>query len=572
MRKKTHSSVALVCIAALAPSVRAAEDDFQAFTGNWSSAGSWYQNHAPNNGDTVFISGFDGNTATYDPASATVNSLTIGENNGQVGARWSLTDTGPSTQSLVVNGPLALNPDHASGEAAFLTFNQASMQVSGGVSIQQGGTLTLNGGGSLSGNQLYNNGTFSGTNLSIGTTTIENASSASFTGNNCTVNVTTLNSDGQGFKLNGGSFSATTVEASGPTTINDATFHHGIVNHGGGLTLTGSYATLSGNIDNSGSFYAGATLVSLDSLNNSQTQATNTTVGSNATLETATPITSIGSMENWNVFGTVASGAIPGSGQSIFFGLNSISAPFFLANEEVNNIQPSTGTLSISQTSQFYILPTSTMRVAGNLALTQSTQIYAGGSYGGEAYINVDNTLSLDNSSSISITGAGVSSFTPLGGGVHATEIDNEGNINGGSGSLITVGGTLAPAGSTGYYQLDTGTLKEDIGGSSDFGVIDAGGPAYLAGVLDPVLMNGFLPTRGESFTFLTYDGTYTGPGFTLADAYLPNGLNWSIVYADGSASLVAIPEPATLSGVLVVGGIALSRRQRRRTSSALPT
>jgi hypothetical protein len=554
-------------MAALAASARAGEDDFQAFTGNWSSASSWVQNHAPYSGDTVFISGFDGNTATYDPASATVDSLTLGENNGQVGAHWSLTDTGPSTQSLTVDGPLAIDPNSTSGEAATLTFSQASLQVTGGVNVQRGGTLTLDGGGSLAGNLFYNNGTFSGTNLTITTTTIENASSTSFTGNNCTVDVTNLNSDGQSLKLNGGTFSATTVEASGATTINDATFHHGIVNHGGGLVLTGTYATLSGNIDNAGSFYADATLVSLDSLNNNQTQYTNTTVGFNATLETATPITSIGSMENWNVFGTVASGAIPGSGQSIFYGLNSISAPFFLANEQVNNIQPSTGTLTISQTNQFYILPTTTMRVAGNLAVTQNAQIYAGASYGGEAYINVDNTLSLDNTSSIFITGANVNASTPQGGGVHATEIDNEGYINGGAGSLITVGATVAPAGSTGYYQLATGTLKEEIGGSSDFGLIDAGGPAYLAGTLDPVLLNGFVPTRGESFTFLTFDGTYSGPGFTLADAALPNNLMWSIVYADGSASLVAVPEPATLSVLAGTMLLALTRRCRRPTA-----
>ena len=47
------------------------------------------------------------------------------------------------------------------------------------------------------------------------------------------------------------------------------------------------------------------------------------------------------------------------------------------------------------------------------------------------------------------------------------------------------------------------------IAGSStgDFSVLNVLGTANLSGYLKPVLLNGFVPTIGESFTFLHYGG-----------------------------------------------------------------
>jgi len=57
------------------------------------------------------------------------------------------------------------------------------------------------------------------------------------------------------------------------------------------------------------------------------------------------------------------------------------------------------------------------------------------------------------------------------------------------------------------YTQAQYASLMIQIAGmnAGQFSVLDVLGTANLSGRLDPVLLNGFIPTIGQSFTFLTY-------------------------------------------------------------------
>ena len=66
---------------------------------------------------------------------------------------------------------------------------------------------------------------------------------------------------------------------------------------------------------------------------------------------------------------------------------------------------------------------------------------------------------------------------------------------------------------------------------TGDFSVLNVLGSASLSGSLDPLLLNGFVPTLGDSFTFLNY-GSLTGEFSHIKDRVFDNGmLKWSVIY-----------------------------------------
>ena len=76
-------------------------------------------------------------------------------------------------------------------------------------------------------------------------------------------------------------------------------------------------------------------------------------------------------------------------------------------------------------------------------------------------------------------------------------------------------------------------TLMIQIAGTNtgDFSVLNVLGSASLSGSLDPLLLNGFVPTLGDSFTFLNY-GSLTGEFSHIKDRVFDNGmLKWSVIY-----------------------------------------
>jgi autotransporter-associated beta strand protein len=157
------------------------------------------------------------------------------------------------------------------------------------------------------------------------------------------------------------------------------------------------------------------------------------------------------------------------------------------------------------------------------------------------------------------------------------------GTINGN----VTNNGKVSPgsAGAPGmltvvhnYTQAQYATLMIQIAGATagQFGVLDVLGTANLnSGHLDPVLLNGFIPTVGESLTFLHY-GSVTGTLF-IHDRNIDNlPEHWEVSYFPTYAILsvaagnVAIPDKGSTFLLFTLGllGLVTYRRQLLRGQS----
>ena len=90
-------------------------------------------------------------------------------------------------------------------------------------------------------------------------------------------------------------------------------------------------------------------------------------------------------------------------------------------------------------------------------------------------------------------------------------------------------------------------------------------GTETFAGTLNLTLPNGFTPTQGEQFQpfLIQANSSVTSKFSTLNLPTLPSGLFWntSALYTTGIVSIV--PEPGTVS-LVVVGGVAALNRRRR--------
>jgi len=110
----------------------------------------------------------------------------------------------------------------------------------------------------------------------------------------------------------------------------------------------------------------------------------------------------------------------------------------------------------------------------------------------------------------------------------------------------VTNNGTVSPGDAPGtltvnsYTQMSGGTLLIDIAGpnTGQFSVLNDLGTANLDGILDPVLLSGFIPTVGESFTFMNY-GSLFGEFSTIKDLNFDN-MHWSVTYQPTYAVLTA--------------------------------
>jgi autotransporter-associated beta strand protein len=132
--------------------------------------------------------------------------------------------------------------------------------------------------------------------------------------------------------------------------------------------------------------------------------------------------------------------------------------------------------------------------------------------------------------------------------GRHGT-LAGTGTVNGD----VTNSGVVSPGDSPGsltvnsYTQTHSGTLLIDIAGGSSgqFSVLDVLGNANLNGILDPMLLNGFIPEIGESFTFMEY-ASLTGAFSRIQNQTFDNGMeHWVVTYQPTFAILTAVAGPA---------------------------
>jgi len=162
----------------------------------------------------------------------------------------------------------------------------------------------------------------------------------------------------------------------------------------------------------------------------------------------------------------------------------------------------------------------------------------------------------------------------------HKSTLAGTGTING---NVVNNDfGTVRPGGALGapgvltvvgnYTQTQYATLMIQIAGTNaaDFSVLNILGNANLNGYLDPVLLSGFVPTIGDSFTFLNYT-SLTGEFSHIRHQVFDNGmLQWSVIYEDNHAILTVeqhVPDQGSTFLLPTLGllGLVAYRRQLLR-------
>jgi autotransporter-associated beta strand protein len=138
--------------------------------------------------------------------------------------------------------------------------------------------------------------------------------------------------------------------------------------------------------------------------------------------------------------------------------------------------------------------------------------------------------------------------------------------------------GTVRPGGTLGtpgvltvvgnYTQAQYATLMIQLAGTNagQFSVLNVLGNANLNGNLAPVLLNGFVPTIGQTFTFLDY-ASLTGEFSHIQHQVFDDGLQWSVTYQGTDAILTVeqhVPDQGSTFLLLTLGllGLAMFRQQ----------
>jgi hypothetical protein len=132
----------------------------------------------------------------------------------------------------------------------------------------------------------------------------------------------------------------------------------------------------------------------------------------------------------------------------------------------------------------------------------------------------------------------------------------NEGSLRIGPGSHWTLREDFAQA-----PWAELLLVLEGSSPGSGFGILDVGGDAQLAGLLEVDLLGGYLPAYGDRFEFLLADRIIRR--FDALDLPgLPEPLYFDVLYGYTSVTLEVVPEPAMLP-VVLVGGLLVCRRRR---------
>ena len=141
-------------------------------------------------------------------------------------------------------------------------------------------------------------------------------------------------------------------------------------------------------------------------------------------------------------------------------------------------------------------------------------------------------------------------------GSITSNTFVNHGGTLAGAGTVIgnvtnNRRGTVSPGDAPGmltvnsYVQMSGSTLQIEIAGpnTGQFSVLDVLGNATINpnGLLDPVLQDGFVPTVGESFTFMDY-AALSGT-FFIFDRNIDNAMeHWDVTYQSKYAILTVAP------------------------------
>jgi autotransporter-associated beta strand protein len=516
-------------------------------SGDWNAAANWTPATVPSG---------SGDTATFGLSNTT--------------------DVFISSPFTTVNGitftPGATNPytiTASAGLAIPLALYVSGLGITNNSGIMQNFVTTVQGPGNFFGEIFFESGTAGSLTTftnSGGKVNAVNGGLTTFSGASSAANGSFINNGGTASGASGGStdFFVFSTAGNGTFTNNGAT----VLGATGGVTLFGDTSTAaSATITNNGATVAGA--------GSGFTEFRGGSTASNATL--------------------IANGGMGGGqGGRIFFEQASTGGTSRI--ELFGN-----GSLDISR-HDFHALTVGSIEGDGNaflgaktltvgsnnLSTTFSGVLQDGGATGGTG-----GSLTKVGSGTLDLTGVNTYTGTTnvnhgilqVDGSITSSTIVHEHGTLSGTGTIhgsVTNNGMVSPGDAPGtltvnsYTQMSGSTLLIDIAGpnTGQFSVLDVLGNANVNpnGLLLPVLQNGFVPTVGESFTFLEY-GSHTGSLF-IHDRNIDATMeHWDISYKPGHALLsvaagnVSIPDQAStllLMTLSLLGLVSLKANLRR--------
>jgi hypothetical protein len=474
--------------------------------------------------------------------SGTTVSGNIGSIGGLTGANVGYSYT--LTNNGVINSNVSGNTTTIEPVSSFT--NNGTAEASNGVtlvlasnSITNNGTITTDATSPLTINGSYLTNAAGATltvasTLTLNNSTLENDSASTVTASTLNLNGSTLTGSGVIAPINVqvvGSNYLTGAVTFSPSVVSFNSSAKLIVSGDSGVSLGGSNIVLNGSL--------------LFDSNNYDTLAINS--------------------------GTTLSGKIGDIG-----GLTGANVGYtdYLTNNGVINSNVNGNTTTIEPLSGFTNNGTVEATNGASLTLTSNSI-----TDNGNIYIDASSTLTINDAITQTAGTTTVNGSLKLNGGASPYALD-DGTINGTGtikGNVSNTGGTVKPGDAPGtltisgnYTQSSNGILEIELGGTQQgisYDLLDVTAKASLAGELEVKLVDGFTPTVGETFDFLTY-ATHSGQFSEILP--FDDGYEYTVSYQTGLARLTvtvaAVPEASTLvtAGLMLgMGGLLLRRRQR---------
>jgi len=555
------------------------------FNGNVTNGGNFFMGLSGSGGNTVTVNGSVTNNSTF---------VMFGTND-------TLNVTGTFTNGGVFSifgGGDVVNVGALDNTNGALT-----------LTVQSAGTLNITGGGSGitdigSSSALDIGGTFNVINGQTTTSALANLTSVE--GNLVLENGKTTVVTPGGGTLTLAVGSSVNIDDSSTLTVNGNLTNNGMLTSGANIGGVNNL-NVSGTFTNGGTFMmfpAAGDPANVGSLVNTGMMMIG--AGTMLTINDGVGITDVVAGSSLDVAGDLM---LAGGGSGLA-NLTSIEGMLTLENGETSAITPMGGTLTIGSAGNLSVGGMGTvvnlngsvsnggsivlmgdgnaLNVTGNLTNGDSVMVEQGnslgvtGAYQTKGATIVGGTLT---AGSFSQTG-GVTTLT--GGSISAATLAVSGGTFQGigtvNGNLSLTGGTLLP-GLPGapdtlslngnYTQGPGGTLLIEISGTpaGEYSVFNVSGAAMLGGTVDFTFLDGFTPTIGDEFTFLTF-GSVSGDfaNLVFTNFTCPVGAVCEDVFSGNSLTLeiesapVNTPEPGSIAlvGSGIAACLAAGRRKRR--------